>query len=120
HLLAPQFGNPDLGEGNYNPYYARFAAQPNASLIMSDAMLAEPTFFSLWIGGNDVLTYALTGGTGDEITNPVAFATYIDVIMEYLAVGNTQGVIANIPAIDALPYFSYLTSGDFIRFLVKD
>jgi hypothetical protein len=120
HLLVPHFGNPTLGQGNFNPYYTRFASQPGVSIVMSDAMLAEPTFFSLWIGGNDVLTYALNGGTADEITAPVAFATYIGMIMDYVAAGNNKGVIANIPAIDALPYFSYLTSGDHIPFLVAD
>ena len=120
HLLTPQFGNPTLGQGNFNPYYTRFASQPGVSTVMSDAMLAQPTFFSLWIGGNDVLTYALTGGTGDGITAPLAFAGYIEVILDYMAAHNNKGVIANIPAIDALPYFSYLTSGDHIPFLVED
>jgi hypothetical protein len=32
-------------------------------------MLAQaPTFFSLWIGNNDVLGYATTGGDGSSIT----------------------------------------------------
>jgi lysophospholipase L1-like esterase len=120
HLLAGEFGNPALGQGNYNPYYTRFASQPGISTVITDAMRVEPTFFSLWIGGNDVLSYALTGGTSDEITPEMFFYAYLKSIVSTLVSGNTQGVIANIPAIDALPYFSYLTSGEYIPFSVKD
>ncbi|GAO28698.1 SGNH/GDSL hydrolase family protein [Geofilum rubicundum] len=120
HLLASEFGNPNLGQGNYNPYYTRFASQPGISNVVSDALRAGPTFFSLWIGGNDVLGYALTGGTSDEITSEMFFSAYVNSIVNSLTSGNTNGVIANIPAIDALPYFSYLTSGEYTPFLVED
>ena len=118
HLLVPEFGNPTLGQGNFNPFYTRFASQPGVSNVLSDAMLAEPTFFSLWIGGNDVLTSALDG-TSDGITPPGSFSAYINALVGSMVAGNRKGVIANIPAIDALPYFSYLTE-DYIPFLVED
>ncbi|MDA0195712.1 MAG: SGNH/GDSL hydrolase family protein [Bacteroidetes bacterium] len=33
-------------------------------------MAAEPTFFTLWLGGNDILDYASSGGTTSAGTNP--------------------------------------------------
>ena len=60
HLLAPGYGNiANLSLGLANPYFVRMTgATPNASVL--DLALAQaPTFFSLWIGNNDVLGYAI-------------------------------------------------------------
>jgi len=64
HLVAPGYGNLEgvLG-GTANPYYARFASSPMATVI-GDAVAQSPTFFSVWIGNNDVLGYATSGGLG--------------------------------------------------------
>ncbi|HHU58219.1 MAG TPA: hypothetical protein GXZ39_07985 [Bacteroidales bacterium] len=102
HLLTPLFSTPEVG----NPYFVRFASNPGQSSVLSDALRAQPTFFSLWIGGNDVLTSAIAGGS-DDITPPQEFAAYINLLMEALAAEGRPGVIANIPSIEALPYFSF-------------
>lgn len=103
HLLTPLFSTPEVG----NPYFVRFASNPGQSSVLSDALRAQPTFFSLWIGGNDVLTSAIAGGS-DDITPPQEFAAYINLLMEALAAEGRSGVIANIPSIEALPYFSFV------------
>src|SRR5690606_26564366 len=68
HLLAPGYGNPAGIGSTANPYFVRFASSPNASVI-GDALAQNPTFFTLWIGNNDVLAYATSGGVG---TNQMA------------------------------------------------
>src|SRR5690554_3712694 len=93
--------------GFNNPYYVRFASNPGQSSVLSDALRAQPTFFSLWIGGNDVLTSAIAGGS-DDITPKEEFAAYLNLLMEALAAEGRPGVIANIPSIEALPYFSFV------------
>lgn len=103
HLLTPLFSTPEVG----NPYFVRFASNPGQSSVLSDALRAQPTFFSLWIGGNDVLTSAIAGGS-EDITPPQEFAAYINLLMEALAAEGRSGVIANIPSIEALPYFSFV------------
>lgn len=103
HLLTPLFSTPEVG----NPYFVRFASNPGQSSVLSDALRAQPTFFSLWIGGNDVLTSAIAGGS-DDITPKEEFAAYINLLMEALAAEGRPGVIANIPSIEALPYFSFV------------
>ena len=70
HLLdlgIPGSGYGDInGLGVYaNPYFIRMASAPDATVI-GDAMAQNPTFFSLWIGSNDVLGYATTGGDGSR------------------------------------------------------
>mgnify|MGYP003604661711 FL=1 len=62
HLLAPGYGNPaGILAKTANPYFVRFASSPNTS-ILADFVAQSPTFFSLWIGSNDALLYALAGG----------------------------------------------------------
>ncbi|WP_026475551.1 SGNH/GDSL hydrolase family protein [Alkaliflexus imshenetskii] len=102
HLLAPAFSNPVGG----NPFFVRFAKQPGVSSVISDALKLEATFFSLWIGGNDVLTYALSGGTSDIITPLESFQMALSTLITELTMLGSKGVIANIPDIDALPYFN--------------
>ncbi len=64
---------PNLQLGLANPYFVRMASNPNAS-VLDDAMAANPTFFSLRIGANDVLGYATSGGDGSsEITDKNIF-----------------------------------------------
>src|SRR5690606_35004874 len=64
HLLAPGYGNlANVATGKANPYFVRHATSPNTT-ILSDAMSLNPTFFTNWIGSNDVLAYALSGGVG--------------------------------------------------------
>jgi lysophospholipase L1-like esterase len=120
HLVTPKFGDPTLGRGNYNPFYTRFASAPGQSTVLGDAMLNNPKFFSLWIGGNDVLWYGLSGGTGKigigpyDITPNVVFKNSIDYVVSTLTSGGAKGVMCNIPGIDALPYFSYISYDNLI------
>ena len=119
HLIVPQLGDFTLGRGNFNPFYTRFASQPGVSTVLGDAMLKAPKFFSLWIGGNDVLWYGLSGGTGKigigqyDITPESIFKNSVETVVRTLTTnGAKSGVICNIPGIDALPYFSYIKYDD--------
>ena len=63
HLVAPGYGNiAGVALGQANPYFVRHATSPTAT-VLGDAMLKIPTFFTNWIGANDVLAYATSGGT---------------------------------------------------------
>jgi hypothetical protein len=120
HLVAPGYGNvAGVATGKANPYFARFASSPTTT-VLEDAMAQSPTFFSLWIGGNDVLGYATSGGTGkdqtgnmdpstysgSDITDPTVFKTVYNNIINGLTAKGAKGVIANLPNITSLPYFT--------------
>ncbi len=63
HLLAAGYGNAaGLATGQANPYFVRHATSPTAT-VLGDAMTKNPTFFTNWIGNNDILSYATSGGT---------------------------------------------------------
>lgn len=109
------------GYGALNPYFGRMAKTAGSSMI-SDALLLQPTFFSLSeIGGNDVLAYATGGGVGvdrtndatnpalygqADITNPVVFEQVFTGVVNTLTAGGAKGVVGTVPYITRLPYFT--------------
>jgi len=121
HLLAPGYGNiAGVATGQANPYYVRFSSS-DTSTVIGDAAAQSPTFYTLWIGNNDVLSYASGGGVGkdqkgnvdpstygsEDITDPTVLGASIKGIIDAMvAAGATQGVIANIPDVSAIPYFT--------------
>lgn len=107
------------GLGQYNPFFSRFASSANASII-GDATAAGGTFFSVWLGSNDVLGWASSGGTApDGEEDPEAQSTnastltsidsftqaYGAIINSLLSVSGSKGVAITIPSITLLPYF---------------
>ncbi|NIK91073.1 G-D-S-L family lipolytic protein [Mangrovimonas sp. CR14] len=122
HLVAPGYGNlANLAVGAANPYFVRMATSPNTTVI-ADAMAMNPTFFSLWIGNNDVLGYAASGGSGtdhnvtgnldpstyasNDITNSNVFAQVYNGLVQTMVSGGAEGVIMNIPDVTSTPYFN--------------
>jgi lysophospholipase L1-like esterase len=120
HLVAPGYGNvAGVATGAANPYFARFATASGTN-ILADALVQTPTFFSLWIGGNDVLGYATSGGVGanqtgnlnpatyggNDITDPNVFASVYSTLITKLTANGAKGVVANLPYVNTLPYFT--------------
>ena len=119
HLIAPGYGNPaGVPTGQANPYFARFSSS-NSATVLGDAMAQAPTFFSLWIGANDVLSYATSGGSGvnqlgntdpstyggNDITDPQVFGAVYSSLVNGLIGSGAKGVVANIPYVTSIPYF---------------
>ncbi|WPP49442.1 SGNH/GDSL hydrolase family protein [Catalinimonas niigatensis] len=108
------------GYAQANSFFGRFASSANAS-ILGDATAAQGTFFSVWLGGNDVLSWARVGGAAtDGEANPEAEQSdpntltsiasftqaYAGVINEMLsAQEEARGVAITIPSITLLPFF---------------
>lgn len=121
HLVAEGYGNlAGVPLGQANPYFARMASSPNAT-VLGDAVAQSPTFFIISeIAGNDVLGYAYSGGTGvdqtgntdpktygpNDITDPNVFAQVASTVVGALTSGGAKGVIANIPDVTSFPYFT--------------
>lgn len=114
HLLAPGYGNPAglmSVPQTANPYFVRFASSTSTS-VLADAMAQQPTFFSLWIGNNDVLGYAMSGGDGSNPITPatgaagVGFDGTYTTLVNTLTSGGAKGVVANIPYVTTIPFFT--------------
>lgn len=111
HLVADGYGNPaGLALGLANPYFVRFATSPTTS-VLKDAMTQKPTFFSLWIGNNDVLGYASSGGDGSNLITDIALFTQAQTaLVNTLTSAGAKGVIANIPSVTSVPFFTRVPS----------
>lgn len=93
-----------------NPYYGRMAV-PGETVVQA-AVRANPTFFMLWIGNNDVLGYATRGGDGQGVITPQAsFDAAYRQTLDALTANEAKGVIANIPNVTSIPYFSTIPTG---------
>jgi lysophospholipase L1-like esterase len=129
HLRLPGYGNvAGVALGQANPYFVRHATTPTAT-VLADAMTKNPTFFTNWIGANDVLSYATNGGAKADgmtpaddhnstgIMNPLAYgsnditnsdlfeSTYTNII-NTLTNGGAKGVVCTIPSVTSIPYFT--------------
>jgi len=127
HILAPKYGD-IVGVGSYaNPYFVRHATSPDAT-VLEDALSLAPTFFTNWIGANDVLSYATNGGAnndgtpatdhndtgntnpatygGNDITNTNVFTQAYNTITTSLTANGAKGVVATIPSVTSVPYFT--------------
>jgi len=108
------------GYGTLNPYFGRMATSASATML-GDAASQNPTFFTLSeLGGNDVLSYATSGGTGvDQTGNPNAaeyganditdsglFGAVLNGIVAQLTTNGAKGVVTNVPYITTLPHFT--------------
>ena len=120
HLVTPGYGSvAGVANGTANPWYARFATS-ESSTVLADAASLNPSFFSLWIGNNDILGYATSGGSGvdqtgnldpstyggNDITDPNVFAAAYSAQVDALVAGGAKGVLLNIPDVTSIPYFT--------------
>ncbi len=110
-LLFEGYGNAVNGAGNYNPFFTRMASQPANVSALTEALNMRPTFFSLFIGNNDALAFALSGATADAITPPEGpagkgFEGSLEAIIGALTATGAKGIVASLPSLFSIPYFT--------------
>lgn len=108
-VLLKETGGPSAGNPYFNPLWARFASQPGVKSILEDAVAAQPSFFLFDLGNNDVLGYATGGASNPAIfTSEANFQTYYSTAVGGILASNTnlKGVIANIPDVTTIPFFT--------------
>ena len=105
-LLTPATGGPQ-SDPAFNPFYWRFASAPGSSTILGDVIATQPSFFTLWIGNNDVLGYAISGASNPGLlTSEQDFQTQFNaVITQLLNNTSASGVVATIPPVSTVPFF---------------
>jgi hypothetical protein len=95
-----------------NQYYNRFASDPGNSTLIGDAANAlanNGTFFTFWLGNNDVLGYATAGASaGGTLTSNSDFETRFNLALNAMLAANTnaKGAVANIPNVTSIPFFT--------------
>jgi len=105
------------GYGNANGYFERLlpAASPGNTTSYQAFVTAKPfTFFSMWLGNNDILGYASTGG-GDTPTDKTRFATKYTAMVNELTKTGAGGIVATIPDVLGTAYFTTVTYASLLR-----
>jgi hypothetical protein len=100
--------------GNLNGYYERLlpGSAPTNSTTYLDFVTAKPyTFFSNWLGNNDALGYATSGGAGDVLTDKNTFAQLYSALISKMTASGQKGVVGTIPDVTSVPYFNTITVG---------
>ena len=126
-------GVPGIRAADYSvPFYASFniyagrfyyniAGTPLDELLYRVNNI-HPTFITMWLGANDVLGYATSGGQGDgtgnatpgafgiynpnDITPPSVFKLNYDTAVAVATSVGAKGALINIPDISTIPFFT--------------
>ena len=110
------FNNP-LG---FNPYFERMLpAGPAAGAsylqyVTAQTAAVNPTFTTNWLGNNDVLGFAASGGAGDALTPIAEFTTKYNQVVDVLTANGAKGLVATLPAISTLPQFTTVPTAGVI------
>lgn len=99
------------GSTQGNPYFERITPDANPFQTYFQRVKAEvatATFFTCWLGNNDVLGYATSGGAvASSATTPTdTFALKAARIVNALTANNAKGVVSNIPDVAGIPFFT--------------
>lgn len=109
--LTPGYAIANLLSGGIYAY--RFYENPLVDKPIDVAAKSNHTFFTMWLGGNDVLVYANKGGEGvvgglgnGDISPLPAFEASYKAVVDVMTAKGQKGVLINIPDVTALPYFT--------------
>lgn len=100
-----------------NPYFYRILAPEEAMKSYLDKVSdAEISIYTCWIGNNDMLDYAISGGafgaaglpvTGANGLTPVdEFEASYDALMSVLNGKGAKGILGTLPDIGVIPFFN--------------
>jgi len=101
--------------GALNNYFERLLldAEVGSKSYFNYAINHDHTFFTFWLGNNDVLGFATAGGvvTGptSQLTDKSTFASLYTAFINELTAKGQNGVIATIPDVTAIPFFTTVT-----------
>jgi hypothetical protein len=104
-LKLSEVFNTSVPNASSNPFFTRMASTSNASVI-DDAFASQPTFFSLFLGLEEVLEFAKSGGTNSSITPNILFADNYEQVLQVATANGSKGVLATIPDVSEMPYFT--------------
>lgn len=99
------------GSTQGNPYFERLtpaasAGQTYLQRVQATVAALKPTFFTEWLGNNDVLGYATAGGAASSLTSTATFTTNTALVLDALTAGGAKGLVATIPDVTGIPFFT--------------
>lgn len=100
-----------------NPFFERLLPDntPQTYTYFEHATKNNHTFFSFWLGNNDALGYATNGAVENpedpttHLTSADAFRKFYTDFITALTSKEQKGVVATIPDVTSVPYFTTVT-----------
>ncbi|MCC3153387.1 SGNH/GDSL hydrolase family protein [Hymenobacter sp. BT770] len=111
-ITIPDFGNfsSTSNAANFNANFERItpagSSQTYLDRVKATVASINPTFFTEWLGSNDVLGYATAGGAASSITPTATFTTNTGLILDALIAGGAKGMVSTIPDVANIPFFT--------------
>ena len=90
---------------NQNNYYKRMASSSTGS-VLDDALATNLTFFSLFLGVDEVLKYAKSGAKDSILLTAQEFEVLYAPIVNQMVANGAKGILATIPDVSKMPYFT--------------
>lgn len=88
-----------------NNFFKRMASSTSATVI-GDALNSTPTFFSLYVGLDEVMAYAKAGGKNASLLTESQFQTLYSPIIDQVTSVSNQGIASTLPDVTKMPYFN--------------
>lgn len=108
---------PGIGSIQGNPFFERLLADEVSlpTKYVDYASEHDHTFFSLWLGNNDVLGYATNGAAASDdptkiLISTAAFEDFYTQFVDALTQQEQKGVVATIPDVSAVPFLNTVTT----------
>ncbi len=97
------FGNPATRRSN--PFFDIILRGGGSQFTQTK--LLHPTFITIWIGANDVLGYATSGGFSPSAPTPTpTFQFLYNQMADSIASLGAKVVVANVPDVTSIPFFN--------------
>jgi hypothetical protein len=90
---------------NVNPFFKRMTSSTSSS-VLDNVMGVDPTFFSIFLGIEDLMDYAKSGGKNNNLPSTATFETAYNNLVQVLTANGAKGVVATIPDVTQMPYFT--------------
>ena len=91
---------------SFNVFFERMLPDATPLTYTQYVLQTKPTFFTCWLGNNDVLGFAAAGATGAPITNQAEIEAKLGSLIDSLVAGGAKGLLANIPNVVDAPLFT--------------
>lgn len=101
------FNNPR----GFNPFFQRLlpdAIPAGAQSYLQFVSASNPTFFTCWLGNNDALGFATSGGVL-PLTAVANFETNYSRLVDSLTIRGAEGALATIPDVTSIPFLNTVT-----------
>ena len=114
-IRMSDINTPGYGSLLGNPFFERITPdatplQTYLQRVQATVTANKTTFFTEWLGNNDVLGYATSGGAStaanNSLTSVATFTTNTGQVLDALTINGAKGVVVTIPDVTGIPFFT--------------